>query len=210
MRGSKRSNIRKRILKLKIQLLVLAKNLTKQLILVAKSIFKFSDSQRKTLGRWVITYIGVGVRDVPRRLAHEAKADEVTHLALGPLILLGAGVVIAREVKIAEGCTRSGHHLLEPLLLLLVPEAVLLLALALVAGVISVVLVVLIGGGVELLPLGAVGDEVGGVAALEATPRRPPPCLVELVQRAELPHQQDDLIIGNALVLLIRSCTQGR
>jgi hypothetical protein len=64
MHGSKRSNLRKRILKLKIQLFVLTKNLTKQLVLVAKSIFKFDNSQRKTLGGCVITYIGVG--DVPR------------------------------------------------------------------------------------------------------------------------------------------------
>jgi hypothetical protein len=47
---SKRSNLRKRTLKLKIQLFVLAKNLTKQLVLVAKSIFNFGDSQRKILG----------------------------------------------------------------------------------------------------------------------------------------------------------------
>jgi hypothetical protein len=52
---------------------------------------------------------------------------------LGPLILLGAGGVIAGEVKVAEGCTRLGHHLLELLLIILVPKAVLLLALALVA-----------------------------------------------------------------------------
>jgi hypothetical protein len=56
---------------------------------------------------------------------------------------------------------------------------VLLLSLALVAGVIPVVVVVLVGG-VELLPLGAVSDEVGGVTALKAAPRRPPPLLVEL------------------------------
>jgi hypothetical protein len=127
---------------------------------------------------------------------------------LGPLILLGAGGVLAGEVKVTEGGTRSRHHLLK-LLLLLVPEAVLLLALALVAGVVSIVVVVLIGG-VELLPLGAVGEEVGGVAALEASPRRPPPLLAEPVQRAELPHQQGDLVVGDALVLLIRICTQGR
>jgi hypothetical protein len=42
--GLKRSNLRKRTLKLKIQLFVLSKNLTKQLVLVAKSIFKFGDS----------------------------------------------------------------------------------------------------------------------------------------------------------------------
>jgi hypothetical protein len=60
------------------------------------------------------------------------------------------------------------HHLLQ--LFLLVSEAVLLLAIALVAGVVSVVIVVLVGG-VELLSLGAVDDEVGGVTALEAVPR---------------------------------------
>jgi hypothetical protein len=157
--GSKRSNLRKRTLKLKIQLFVLTKNLTKQLVFVAKSIFKFGDSQRKNLGRWVITYIGVGVRDVPRQLAHEAKASKVTRLALGPLILFGARGVIPREVEVAEGGTCSGDHLLE-LLLLLVPKVVLLLALALLAGVISVV----------------VGNP----------------------------------IVRDALVLLIRSCTQGR
>jgi hypothetical protein len=57
---------------------------------------------------------------------------------------------------------------LELLLLLLISEAVVLLVVALVAGVIPVGLVVLVGG-VKLLSLGAVGDEEGGVAALEAT-----------------------------------------
>jgi hypothetical protein len=127
---------------------------------------------------------------------------------LGPLIPLGARGVVTGEVEVTEGGTHSGHHLLE-LLLLVVPEAVLPLALALVAGVISVVVVVLIGG-VELLPLGAVGDKVGGVAALEVAPRRPPPLLAEPVQSSELSHQLGDLVVGNALVLLISSCTQGR
>jgi hypothetical protein len=97
---------------------------------------------------------------VSRRLAHEAKVGEIVRVAIGPLILLGVGGVIAGEVEVAEGGTHSGHHLL-------VPEAVLLLALALVAGVVPVVVVVFVGG-VDLSPLGAVGDEVGGVAALEA------------------------------------------
>jgi hypothetical protein len=47
---------------------------------------------------------------------------------------------------------------------------VLPLALALVAGVIPVVVVVLVGG-VKLFRLGAVGDEVVGVTTLKATPR---------------------------------------
>jgi hypothetical protein len=46
---SKRSNIRKSSFKLKIQLFVLAKNLTKQLILITKGILKLKYSQRKTL-----------------------------------------------------------------------------------------------------------------------------------------------------------------
>jgi hypothetical protein len=47
---------------------------------------------------------------------------------------------------------------------------VLLLALALVTRIVPVIIVVLVGGRVELLPLGIVGDEVGGVTALEAAP----------------------------------------
>jgi hypothetical protein len=201
----KRSNLRKITLKLKIQLFVLMKDLTKQLVLVVKSIFKFGDSQKKTLGGWVITYIRVRVGDVSWWLAHEAKVGEVTCLALGPLILLWAGGLIAGEVEVTEGGTRSRHHLLELLVLLLVFEVVLLLTLVLVAGVVPVVVVVLIGG-VKLLLLGAVSDEVGGVTALEAAPRWSPPLFVKPVECAELSHQQGDLIIGDALVLLIRSC----
>jgi hypothetical protein len=135
-----------------------------------------------------------------------AKADEVVHLALGPLILLRAGGVIAGEVEVAEGYTHSGHHLLK-LLLLLVLKAVLLLIGAL-AVVVLLGVVVLVGGGVELLPLGAVSDEVGGVTALEAAPRRSPPLLSGPMQRSELSRQQGDLVVGDALVLLIKSCTQ--
>jgi hypothetical protein len=51
VRGSKRSNLRRSTFQLKIQFLVLTKEFTKKLVLVAKSIFKFGDSQRKTLGR---------------------------------------------------------------------------------------------------------------------------------------------------------------
>jgi hypothetical protein len=185
--GSKRSNLRRKTLKHKIQLFVLTKNLAKQFVLIAKDILKLDDSQKKTLRRWIITYIRVGVRDVSWWLAHEAKAGEVAHLALGHLILLGAGGVIAGEVEVAEGSTRSGHHLLE-LLLVVVPEVVLLLVVAL-AVVVPLGVVVLVGGGVKLLSLGAVGDEVGGVAALEAAPRRPLLLLAEPVQGSELSHQ---------------------
>jgi hypothetical protein len=94
---------------------------------------------------------------VSGRFACEAKAGEVAWFAFDLLIV--------REVKVAEGSTRSGHHLLE-LLLLLVPKVVLLLVVAL-AVVILLGVVVLVEG-VKLLPLGVVGDEVGGVATLEA------------------------------------------
>jgi hypothetical protein len=123
---------------------------------------------------------------VPQRLAHEAKAGEVARLALGPLILLGARVVTG-EVEVVEYSTCSGHHLLE-LLLLIVPGAVLLLVIALVI-VVPLGVVVLVRGGVKLLPLEAISDEVGCVAALEAAPRRSAPLLVELVQGAELSRQ---------------------
>jgi hypothetical protein len=72
--------------------------------------------------------------------------------------------------------------------------------------VVPLSVVILVGGGVELLPLGAVGDEVGGVVTLEAAPRRSPPLLPELVQNAELSRQQGDLVVGDALILFIRSC----
>jgi hypothetical protein len=61
-----------------------------------------------------------------------------------------------------------GHDLLE-FLLLLISESVLLVV-TLVAGVVPVDVVILVGG-FELLPLGTVGDEVGGITALKAAPR---------------------------------------
>jgi hypothetical protein len=125
---------------------------------------------------------------VPRQLAHEAKAGDVTRLALRPLIFPGAGGVIAGEVEVAEGRICSGHHLLEFLLLLLVSEAILLLLVAL-AVVIPLGVVILVGGGVELLPFGAVNDEVGGVIALKAAPRKSPHHLAKLVQGSELSRQ---------------------
>jgi hypothetical protein len=42
--------LKKNTFKLKIQFLVLMKNLAKQLVLIAKGILKLDDSQRKTLG----------------------------------------------------------------------------------------------------------------------------------------------------------------
>jgi hypothetical protein len=202
--GSKSSDFRRSTFKLKIQLFVFMKNLAKQLVLIAKGILKLDESQRKTIGGWIITYIGVG--DVSWRLAYKAKVGEIAYLALGLLILLRAGGVIVGEVEVTEGSTCSGHNLLE-LLHFLVPIVVLLLALALVVGVIPVVVVVLVGG-VKLLPLEAIGDEVGGVTALKAVPQYSPPLLAKPVQSMELPRQQGDLIIGDALVLLIRSCDQ--
>jgi hypothetical protein len=157
--GSKSSNFKRSTFKLKIQLFVFTKNLAKQLVLIAKGILKLDNSQRKTLGGWIITYIEVRVRDVSWRLAHEAKVGEAVCLALRLLILFWAGGLITGEVEVDEGSTRTRHRLLELLLIIIIPEAVLLLALALVTGVVLVVVVVLIGG-IELLPLGAVDDEV--------------------------------------------------
>jgi hypothetical protein len=45
---------------------------------------------------------------MPQRLALEVRADEVVRLALGPLILLRAGGVVAGEVKVTESYTRLG------------------------------------------------------------------------------------------------------
>jgi hypothetical protein len=81
-----------------------------------------------------------------------------------------------------------GHHLLELLLIRVVPESVLLLIVAL-AVVVPLGVVILIGGGVGLLPLRAVNDKVGDVAALEEAPRRSPPLITELVQGTELSRQ---------------------
>jgi hypothetical protein len=47
--GLKRSNFGKNTFKFKIQLFVLMKNPAKQINLIAESIFKLNDSQRKTL-----------------------------------------------------------------------------------------------------------------------------------------------------------------
>jgi hypothetical protein len=49
MRGLKRSNLKKRTLRLKIQLFVLTKNLTKQSVLVVKSIFQVRRLAKKDL-----------------------------------------------------------------------------------------------------------------------------------------------------------------
>jgi hypothetical protein len=56
--------------------------------LVAKGIVKLNDSERKTIGGYIITYIRVRVGDVSRRHAHEAKVGEVTLLVVDLLILL--------------------------------------------------------------------------------------------------------------------------
>jgi hypothetical protein len=92
-----------------------------------------------------------------------ARPGQVALLALDLLILLVTG-----EVQVTQGSTRSGCDLLELLLLLLAPEAVLLLIVAL-AVVVPLDVVILIRL-VELLPLGVVDHVVGGVTALKASP----------------------------------------
>jgi hypothetical protein len=83
----------------------------------------------------------------------------------------------------------------------------LLLIIAL-AVVVILGVVVLVRGGATLLPLGEVGDEVSDVTALKTAPRLSLPLLAKLVQGMKLSHQHDDLIIRDALVLLIRSYDQ--
>jgi hypothetical protein len=157
--------------------------------------FSSSTTFRERLSKDRSSLIRVGVRDVPWRssLGHEAQPGEVVFLALDLLIFFWVGRVITRDVKVAQGSTRSVYDLLE--ILLLVSEAVLLLVVTLVAGVVPVGVVVLVGG-VELLPLGAVGDEVVGAAALEAAPGWPPPLLAELMQGTEVSCHQGNLIVG--------------
>jgi hypothetical protein len=87
---------------------------------------------------------------------------------------------------------------------------ILLLIITLVDGVILVVVVVVVFiGGVELLPLVAIGDEVGGVTILEAAPGWPPSFLAELMQGTELSCQQGNLVVGDALIVFVRSCNKG-
>jgi hypothetical protein len=63
-----------------------------------------------------------------------------------------------------------GHDLLELLLVVVVSEVVLLLVVTFVVVVVLVGVVVFVGG-VKLLPIGAIGDEVSGASALKAAPR---------------------------------------
>jgi hypothetical protein len=102
-----------------------------------------------------------------------------------------------------------GHDHLD-VLLLLVSEIILLLVVILVVVLIAIVVLV---GVVILLPLGAVGDKVGGVAALEAPSGvlgASSPLLLKLVHHPKFPFKQDNLIVGNALILLIESCSKRR
>jgi hypothetical protein len=80
-------------------------------------------------------------------------------------------------------------------------------------GVILVVVlvnVVIHVGVVVLLPLGEVSNEVGGVTTLEAAPGVSSPLLLKLVHCLKFPCNQDNLIVRNALILLIGSCSKRR
>jgi hypothetical protein len=74
---------------------------------------------------------------------------------------------LLEKLKSLKATHTLGHDLLELIILLLISEVFLLLVVAFVAIVISVGVLVLVGG-VKFLPLGTVGDEVDGVAVLEA------------------------------------------
>jgi hypothetical protein len=78
--------------------------------------------------------------------------------------------------------------------------------------VILVAIVVLVGV-VILLPLGAVDDEVGGITAFKTAPGVlgvSSPLLPKLVHHLKFPCKQGNLIVGNALVLLIESYSKRR
>jgi hypothetical protein len=74
---------------------------------------------------------------------------------------------LLEKLKSLKATHTLGHDLLELIILLFISEVFLLLVVAFVAIVISVGVLVLVGG-VKFLPLGTVGDEVDGVAVLEA------------------------------------------
>jgi hypothetical protein len=130
--------------------------------------------RRKTIVHEIITYIEVGLRirvaSWRSSLGHEAQHGEVAYLLLvvDLLILFQTWWVFTWEVEVTQGYTCLRHDLLN--VLLLVPEPILLLVVILVIVVILVGSIVLVGI-VVLLPLGAVGDKVGGVATLKTTPR---------------------------------------
>jgi hypothetical protein len=160
MRRSNSSDFRSSTFKLKIQLFVFTKNLAKQFVLIGKGILKLDDSQKRLSG------------------------DESSLTSESELEMCREDLPM-RQRPVKSHVLRLGFSSSSELLLLLVPEAVLLLTFALVVGIVPVVVVVLVGG-VKLLSLGAVSDEVGGVTALEAAPRLSPPLLAKPVQGAEL------------------------
>jgi hypothetical protein len=73
------------------------------------------------------------------------------------------------EFSLEKSKSHSRHDLLELLLIIIIFEEVLLLVVALIARVVLSGAVILVGG-VELVSLGAIGNEVSGVATLEAVP----------------------------------------
>jgi hypothetical protein len=76
--------------------------------------------------------------------------------------------------------------------------------------VVILVGVVVSFGVVVLLSHGTVDDEVGGVAALEAALRVSSPLLLKLMHRPKFHCMQANLVVRNALLLLIGSCSKRR
>jgi hypothetical protein len=98
-----------------------------------------------------------------------------------------------------------GHDLLD-VLHLLISTATLLLVFVLVAIAVLVDVVI-------FLPLRVADDEVGGVATLEEAPEvleASSPLLPKLVHHLKFPCKQGNLIVGNAVILLIGSCSKRR
>jgi hypothetical protein len=85
-----------------------------------------------------------------------------------------------------------------------------ILLLIVILGVILIVVVTLVVVDI-LLPLGVVGDEVGGVTTLEVVPGVSgvsSPLLLRLVHHPKFPCKQSNLTVENALVLLIKSAAR--
>jgi hypothetical protein len=79
--------------------------------------------------------------------------------------------------------------------------------------VVILVVVVILVGVVVLLSLRAVSNEVGGVTALEATlgvSGASSNLLLKLVHHPKFPYKQGNLVVGNALILLVESYCKRR
>jgi hypothetical protein len=203
MHRSERSNFNKRVPVQDSTFFVLMKNLAKQLILVAQT-FPSSTTleERLSNNRSSLTSESESFgEDLPIR--HSPVKSHFFHLIFSYSSEL-------EESSLEKSKSLKAAHTQDMIFwnFFLSPKWFFFLVITLVAGVIPIGIVVLIGG-VKLLPLRAISDEVSGVITLKAAPERSP-LLAKLVQGTELPRRQSNLLIGDALILLIRSYSKRR